>query len=175
MQALERIQAPQIERPDEPIGAPRQDSAAQGFGPLPRWWAPRTRYVGTLDARWQQERCPCLPDDFDLRFYQCAHPDMITPEYLRGDERITLSGVLPEGPVTMWLPGRRILVGFERESGETDGGRLELDTVAIDLNRRPVSLVWRGAFQTRDPVAVLAVRMVELGRGVPEEDVTHVQ
>lgn len=157
VQGIDQLDAPQIEDPDDPIRKPTQRAPAQGLGPIARWWAPRIDRTGTFDARWQAERSPGYPDDFDPRFFQSAHPDLVCPRYLEGDEGITLEGLLPEGTFSMRLPGRGLVAGCLRESGETTKGRMQLDTVAIDLDRRIVSLVWRGAFHRRDPAVVVEV------------------
>lgn len=162
IEATERMPAPQIEHPNDPIKSPFQRSAAQGTGPIARWWSPRTRYTGTLDARWLAEKYPALPDDFDPRFHQSAHPDLICPAYLRGDEGLVLDGLTPEGRVSMRLPGVVPLCGLRRESGTPDGGRLELDTVVVDLDHRRVSLLWRGTFHRRDPVRQIAVELFRM-------------
>lgn len=167
--ALEHLAAPQIEAPDDPIRRPTQRSAAQGLGPVARWCAPRIEHAGTYDQRWRDERSPGYPDDFDPRFFQSAHPDLVSPSYLRGDETVTLEGLLPEGPLTMHLPGRVIVAISARESGEIDGGRMQLDTVTIDLDQRRVSLVWRGAFNKNDPAVAIEVADVAAREGEEPE------
>jgi hypothetical protein len=158
--ALERLDAPQIESPDDPIRRPTQRSAAQGLGPVARWCSPRIDHAGTYDQRWRDERSPGYPDDFDPRFFQSAHPDLVSPSYVQGDESVTLEGLLPEGTVRMRLPGRVIVAVCERESGEINGGRMQLDTVTIDLDERRVSLLWRGAFNRQDPAVAIEVEDV---------------
>lgn len=149
---IEALPAPQIEDPDEPITHPGQAIETQGFGPLARWWAPRVEYAGTWDDAWRENVRPRFPDDFDSEFYQSAHPDLVAPEWLEGDEALDLHGLLPEGPVRTELPGHVLMVQGLRKSGAIVGGRLQLDTVSIDLDRRAVSLVFRGAFSKADPV-----------------------
>lgn len=166
--AAERLVAPQIEHPGEPIRSPFARTAAQGLGPIARWWSPRTRYAGTYDARWFAKKYPALPDDFDPRFYQSAHPDLVCPRYLRGNEGIVLDGLVSQGRVSMRLPAVLILAGFIRQSGEAGGGRLELDTVIVDLDDRRVSLVWRGAFHKRDPIAEISIGLFGMDESAAE-------
>ncbi|MBL9197826.1 DUF2169 domain-containing protein [Xanthomonas fragariae] len=155
---LKRLQAPQIEALDQPVRHPDQPLAAQGFGPLPRWCQPRLQYAGTYDERWQSERYPLLPEDFDARFHQSAPPDLICPGFLTGSEAIAMMGLLPEGPVGMRLPGETMLAAVTGASGKKQAGSLVLDTVVIDVDARQVSLVWRGTFERAD-----AIRHVSLG------------
>lgn len=166
--ALEHLAAPQIEGPDDPIRRPTQRSAAEGFGPVARWCAPRIDRAGTYDQTWRDERSPGYPDDFDPRFFQSAHPDLVSPTYLQGDEVVRLENLLPEGTVTMHLPGRVLVAIAERESGEINGGRMQLDTVTIDLDQRRVSLVWRGAFNRHDPAVAIELDDVAAYEEEPE-------
>ncbi|UKE46266.1 DUF2169 family type VI secretion system accessory protein [Xanthomonas cerealis] len=149
---LKRLKAPQIEAMDQPVRHPDQPLAAQGFGPLPRWCQPRLQHAGTYDERWQAERYPLLPEDFDPRFYQSAPPDLICPGFLAGDEAIVTMGLLPEGAVAMRLPGEVVLAAATGASGKKQAGPMVLDTVAVDLDVRQVHLVWRGTFERDDPI-----------------------
>jgi hypothetical protein len=105
---LRVLRAPQIESVTDPVRHPHHNVATQGFGPLPRWWAPRLAYQGTCDDQWLRTRYPLLPGDFDSRFFQTAPPDLIAAPHLTGDESVTLAGLLAE-PCEMRLPGWRIL------------------------------------------------------------------
>lgn len=170
VEALEELPAPQIEDPEDPIRDPEQDSEAQGFGPMARWCAPRIDFAGTWDEAWKENRSPGFPEDFDAEFYQSAHPDLVAPDWLEGDESIVLEGVFPGGAARMRLPGRIVAVGGERQSGAIVRGRLPLDTVAIDLDRHKVSLVWRGTFAKADRVQLLEIADLtdHVGGGSPD-------
>lgn len=146
------LSAPQIEHPDHPITRPTQYAPAHGFGPVARWASTRTRYQGTMDAKWREERFPAVPDDFDPRFYQCASSGLIADPPLRGDELIHLDGVLAEGPRSMRLPGLDLVGLIKRAGAEPEAFELTLDTVEIDLERRKVGLVWRECFARKAQV-----------------------
>lgn len=150
--AQQTLQAPQIESVTAPIKHPQQHVAAQGFGPLARWWMPRAAYQGSYDDHWRHTRYPLLPADFDARFYQSAPSDLVATPHLRGDESVTLLGLLPER-VEMRLPGWTILAAVRHASGEHTVSLPVLDTVRFDLDRRQASLVWRVHFR-RDDAAV---------------------
>ncbi len=150
--AQKTLQAPQIEAATVPIKHPHQHVAAQGLGPLARWWMPRVAYQGSYDDEWRQSRYPLLPADFDSRYYQSAHPDLIAIPHLRGDETVSLVGMLPER-AEMRLPGWQILAAVRYASGEHSITLPVLDTVRFDLDRRQASLVWRAHFR-RDDAAV---------------------
>lgn len=151
------ICAPQIENPLEPVRRPNRSAAAEGLGPIARWWSPRLAYQGTYDNEWRNDRYPQVPRDFDSRFYQSAHPDLVAIPHLRGDESVTLSGLLPQKR-DMLLPGWRLIAVVTRASGESTVSLPLLDTVRFDLDLCQASLVWRTHFvEADDPVTEIAV------------------
>jgi hypothetical protein len=153
------LDAPRIDDPREPVVHPQQDAATQGFGPVARWCSTRLQHAGTYDDNWRASVYPQLPNDFDPRFYQSAPPDLVCPEYLKGDEPIEIVGILAEGPVRGKLPGTHVLAAITTDADQRRGGRLVLDTVAIDVDALCVTLLWRATFERADPV-----RRVALGR-----------
>jgi len=64
---------------------------------------PRFNSAGTYDQRWEEQRAPYLPDDFDERFYQSAPEDQQIP-YLQGRERVVLVNLSPQELVMFTLP-----------------------------------------------------------------------
>lgn len=115
-----------------------------GLGPVARFWASRKQFIGTYDEAWQREQLKAgviadYPADFDLRFFQCAHPKLQTAAPLKGNEALHLEGLLPAtAPVSTRLPGLAVLATLG-----TQQARLPLDTVHLDLDSSEVKLVWR--------------------------------
>lgn len=68
-----------------------------------------------------------------------------------------LAGLLPDGRTEMRLPGLIVLASVTHASGRKFAGKLLLDTVALDLDTRQATLVWRGTFDRHDPVREVAV------------------
>jgi hypothetical protein len=142
------LRAPQVDSTSAPIVSPLDRPEPQGFGPVPPHWLWRERYCGTRDERWRRERCPQAPADFDYRFFQTAHPDLILP-HLVGDERVRLEGLVPGGaPLAFELPAIALVVHHEWRDGRRVTARLRLDGLHLDL-RAPdglwtVDLTWRG-------------------------------
>lgn len=66
-----------------------------GFGFIAPHWLPRCSYAGSYDEQWQKHRAPFLPADFDDRYWQQAHPDLIYPGFLQGGEPVQLIGLHP--------------------------------------------------------------------------------
>jgi hypothetical protein len=145
---LEDCPAPQIEDPAKPVLSADEAMRPEGFGPLPPWWNQRYQYAGTYDDDWLRDRHPLLPADFDYRFYQCAHPDLIATPWLEGDEDYELENLAPRHPLVRGrLPGVRLQVTIDQGRGP-EVAPLVLDGVHFDL--RPgigrVFLTWRTAF-----------------------------
>lgn len=157
IRALRHMPAPQIEDPKRPIKYPDEPRPAQGVAPIARWWQPRLSHLGTRDENWLRQRYPQPPQDFNPAYYQSAHPDLILPGRLKGDEAITLEGLLPEGARTLHLPALRVIGLTEQASNKKSAGQLALDTVRLDLDSRQAVLVWRATFERADPVRQIAL------------------
>lgn len=154
--AQRTLAAPQIESAMAPVKHPYHQLATQGLGAIARWWTPRLQYQGSYDDHWRSTRYPLLPDDFSSRFFQSAPPDMVVTPHLKGDETVTLTGLLPEKR-DMRLPGWRIIAVVTRESGETTVCLPLLDTVRFHLDQCQATLVWRAHFEGDDPVVEIAL------------------
>ncbi len=144
--------APRWQTREAPFKAMNDEIALAGFGPISRSWTSRLKYAGTYDEGWatrtRAEVASGLPadyaKDFDPRFFQCAHPELIAPGYLDGDEQIELTGVMPEeGPFTISLPGTRLVAKLVDGGGASHHERLVLDTVHIDVDAGKVYLCHR--------------------------------
>jgi hypothetical protein len=145
-------EAPRWELRDQPVTTVNCDAPLAGLGPLARHWLARRVYAGTYDDAWERDwreglerRLP--PDyarDFDARFFQSAHPSLVSAQHLRGDERLELTGLL-EGAehFATALPGTSIFASVSSGAPPWRELRLPLDTVHVDLDARRVSLVWR--------------------------------
>jgi hypothetical protein len=154
------VRAPQWEDHANPVGEMNRDVAVAGFGPIARPWAARAKYAGTYDEAWERgmredtdRGLPAdYPGDFDPRFFQCAHPGLVAPSRMQGDEEISLVGVVArEGPFTMQLPGKRLMARLVDGAGDWQNERLVLDTVHVDLDEEEVYLTWRITLdQSRD-------------------------
>lgn len=113
-----------------------------GFGPVGRHWQPRIGFGGTYDARWEEERFPFLPLDFDPRFYNCAPEDQQLDRYLPGEE-VRLTYLTRRGHERFLLPDWRVPVTLvDRLGGET-AHVLRPDTLLIEPAQRRFSLVGR--------------------------------
>jgi hypothetical protein len=146
------VPAPQIEAIDKPISNWTENYEPENIAPIPPFWPQRQRLAGTYDDDWLNNRHPLLPKNFDFRFWQCAHPDLIAKRWLRGDEEFELRNLLYRHPrVRGTLPG--INLQMQLPQGDATGvAPLVLDGVHFDM--RPgvgrVFLTWRAGFPWPD-------------------------
>lgn len=139
--------AAQIESRAEPIRDWRgPHTAPQGFGPMAPWWRSRQRFAGTYDDEWQRKVHPRLPTDFDYRFYNCAHPDLASPDFLTGGEIVELRNLTPSGDLAFQVPTETPFARFSFTDGREVMAAMNLDGLHMDFRTQPhrVTLTWRG-------------------------------
>ncbi|EHL1440696.1 DUF2169 family type VI secretion system accessory protein [Escherichia sp. HH26CH] len=139
--------APQITRyhlPDDNDFFIETLCTPQGTGPMSRWWQNRLQFAGTYDNTWREERFPFFPDDFNEHFYNSAHPELVLPGYLTGNECIVLEGVLPDSNrVVTGLPGFKPVFVLKDHSNYPHTFFPFADTLVINLDERLIYLTWR--------------------------------
>lgn len=157
---LEGMRLPNLESPGAMMRAPGDRPPVAGLGFVARHWLPRRNYGGTMDERWQNERAPLLPADFDERFHQGAPADQVTQQPMRGGERISISSVMPGGgALETTLPSRRVDVSCKLKNQALDCPPV-LDTVVVDADERLLFLVWRAVIRCgRDLLYVDDIRI----------------
>lgn len=153
--------APNVEDPRMLITSWKDRPAPAGFGPIAGHWSPRVDFAGTYDRRWQDERAPLSPEDFDDRWYQCAPMDQRVLPYLRGGEKIEIRNVTPLGQLSFHLP--RVALRFTTQIGDR---RVEhsatMHTVQIDADVPRVIVVWHTALRCHHDVQRLRSTMIRL-------------
>jgi hypothetical protein len=157
------MRLPNIEYPEQLVGDWKDRPVPAGFGPVCAHWQPRAQFAGTYDHKWQQDRLPLLPADFDDRYYQCAPFDQQTAQYLKGGEPAVLLNLTPDGELRFQLP--RVFLGFETFflTGERKvHDKASLHTVIIEPDVPRVSLVWHTALPCHPKVYKLdRTRIIE--------------
>ena len=148
--ALTHKPTPSIEDPAFPIRSAKTAPPPAGIGPIGRSWLPRRKYAGTYDQTWQEYRAPLLPDDFDVRFNQCASPGLVADSPLAGGEPVRLLNLTPGGGALSFdLPKVVMEMEFRVKGREPVVFTPHLDTVLIDLYGigpdKPIAIemVWR--------------------------------
>ncbi len=165
---MDRWPAPQIEAPGALITAEIFDRMLQGearagelselsprgVGVIAKPWQQRLKLAGTLDERWLSERWPSMPLDFDMAYWNGAHPDMQC-EYLYGGEIVELwnllqakaEGAAPPGDTPasccFRLPRRPSTSASRPRAAKLSRGAAPIDTIIIDLEKMCLSVVWR--------------------------------
>ncbi len=162
------IPAPQIEAAldggGHEIAEPGKFYPPQGLGPIPPGWQPRRALAGTFDETWREERWPELPLDHKPAHFNSAHPELIYPEYMAGNETVGLLGLLHESEVDFRLPGYRLGMLLRAQSGAMNMVPMVLDTVHLNVEAEQVAewrahLVWRAQYGVNPPPRVLEARM----------------
>ena len=138
-----------------------------GFSPLSRWWPSRYRHAGTMDAAWEKNGFPHLPDNFDTRFYNGA-PQPLQIPHPQGGEEIALLGLWPtdaahpasnaHGAVHTSLPQAFPEAQIHTISTVLPSVPMTLDTIVIDTEERRVYLSWRVVVAQSEHPQLCAVR-----------------
>lgn len=144
--ALEGQPLPNIEDPKELLQKPGQQPRPAGVGFVAAHWQPRLGYAGTYDAAWQKKRAPYLPKDFNPRYFQAAHEDLVAPSYVRGGEPVELLNVSPLGAQRFLLPVVELDVEA-RLAGATHALAMNMETVVFEPDEGRFTMLWRGFLQ----------------------------
>ncbi|MHC4777295.1 MAG: DUF2169 family type VI secretion system accessory protein [Planctomycetota bacterium] len=162
---------PNVEDPEKLITSKAAPPFPAGFGPFPRTWPQRTRFMGTYDKKWLKENWPYFPPDFDWSHFNTAPPDQQFKSFFRGDESLSVTHMHADHPVyECSLPGvrPRWIVRQEGPKGEVFAElKLHLDTIWVDMKAEQATLVWRAVH----PVAHRKLADVT-GHYVAVEDLT---
>ena len=168
--AIQGLRLPNLEDPDDlliperiVIGEPErwhEQPLPQGFGWFQKTWYPRCAYVGAyppfvdVDTITSEELLGLLPRNhvalakqfklpsFDARFNNGASMGMLFSA-LHGDEKISLSGLTPDGNLEFSLPGETPSITLDLGAGERQLSA-KLDSVSIRPDDGEFDLIWRG-------------------------------
>lgn len=136
---------PNLEDPHHLIQAVSDQPAPTGFGFLAPSWSPRRERAGTYDARWQHERSPLLPSDFDPRFFQSAPDDLLVAGHLKGGEPVTITNATPAGRLAFVVPRRALEIKVWIR-GAPVVHQPVLDTLTIEPDAQRVLCTWKTTF-----------------------------
>ncbi len=135
--------AAQLEALDDPIRGPTRAHRVTALGAIGRHWPVRLRHAGRMDARWQREVFPFLPEDFDERFHQVAPEDQQI-DYPRGGERVRLVNLIADQPELEFnLPALDMPVRVLRGDYRSEQLQAHADTLFFETEQRRFSVVWR--------------------------------
>lgn len=133
---------PNIEDPFDEITGWQSRPAPVGTGFILKHWEPRRSYAGTFDQHYIDTRLPLYPLDFNPRFFQGAHPNLIFLPHLRGGEAVRFTNLTPAGDLAFELP--RVHLGFRTNLGGKwiDHSAL-LATVLLEPDELRVVMTWQ--------------------------------
>ena len=155
---------PNLEDPGHLIQSPGDTPPPTCFAYVAPSWQPRRSFAGTYDEAWQKTRAPYLPTDFNPRFFNMAHPDLVYTGYVQGGEPVQITGVSPAGPLVFNLP----LVGLAasvRVRNRIERPGFNLETVLIEPDNKSLSLTWRAAMPCDKEALKIREVTVNLTRG----------
>jgi hypothetical protein len=153
----EGLPLPNFEAPDAPtvLGTP---SAPVGLGAVSPHWSPRSKYAGTYDQAWQEQRAPLPPADFNSRFHNVAPEDQQLARYPAG-ETISLTNMTSKRQLSFVVPEFAFPVSFA-DNGYLVEREARPDTIVIDLDRGLVILRAALEYVLRDTVLDVAAAFV---------------
>jgi hypothetical protein len=152
---LENKILPNLEDPHNLIRSWKDRPKPVGFGYIGKGWSPRFSLLGTYDEKWKKERYPERPDDFKFDFFNAAPLDQQVKGYLRGDERVELIHLSPEGRIQFRLPGVTPTVSIAKLGfgSIVENVAMKLDTLCLMPTDKCFYLVWRGNVPITDITA----------------------
>lgn len=155
------IRLPNIENPQHRLRRYHQKIPPAGFGFTTPHWQPRARFAGTYDEKWQKQRMPALPADFDFRYFNGASPGLIADGFLQGNEAVLVENASPERRLFFRLPGVPApSCQVELRGGRNHAIQSALDTVIVNTDDRLLILIWRSRLRIRrGPEDVYAIKI----------------
>lgn len=153
---------PNIERIDMLIDAPSDKPLPAGCGPIAPGWQPRAKLAGTYDAKWQTDRAPFLPLDYNPAFANTAPEGLLYPGFLEGGEPIELVGVHRSGPLSAVVPSVKMSCSIGL-GGQTVSVPFQLETLLLEPNTLKVSLVWKAVYacvRCQEKVNTVSIKLV---------------
>ncbi len=138
------MRLPNIENPDQMIGAWQDRPAPAGFNAIDCAWSPRRELAGTYDDEWRRARFPSWAEDFDPRYHNCAPRDQQSDRFLAGGERVDVTNMSERGTLSFQIPTVRLAfrTRFGHERIDHDG---QLCTVIVEPNVPRLILAWQAS------------------------------
>ncbi len=145
---------PNLVEPDQVVTTHTSRPQPAGFGAIPPAWLQRTHGQGTYGNRWEKERWPGFPADYDWSMQNAAPYDQQLLSRLKGDEKLFFENMHPEHAIyETRLPGIRTRWFLKEELPKGPRFReikLEPDTLWVDMDAEKLVLLWRGVADIRN-------------------------
>lgn len=150
---------PNFEDPDQRITSWKTKPRPAHFGFANPAAVHRAAWAGTYDDTWRKKQFPLYPMDMDLRFFNCAQPELIADGFLQGGETVILRHLSPDGLIRFKLPSYTIQLEFCLGQ-ETFHKKAELYTLMIEPDLNRFYMVWGASVSLGNHVSDL--RYVEV-------------
>ncbi len=143
------LSAPQIMNPDRPVEDISKPVRAEGFGFYGRSWKDRLQYSGTADKKWQEERHPLLPLDFDMHYWNGAHPDLQfrhpKPNHIYDIQILGMVRAqdVPKQNFLLHIPVETLFAFVKTQQNIGLSLDLSLDTVVVSVEERKIYCSYR--------------------------------
>ncbi len=154
---------PNLEDPNDLIRDLKQQPLPACFGVIAPHWRPRSAYAGTYDDAWKTGRMPYLPEDFDRRFFNMAHPELVYPGFLQGGEPVAITNMHIGGPLHFQVPRVKLSANV-LIAGNSVQLPFNLETVIIEPNKLKLGMVWRAAIQCNKQALKISDIKVNMAR-----------
>ncbi len=138
------VPLPNLEDPRQLIRHYSDQPAPACFGFIAPNWQPRASCAGTYDEQWKRNRAPYLPTDFDKRFLNMAHPELVYPGFLEGGEPVQITGMHPRGTILFNVPQVPLSTRIHIDGKEVRP-EFTLETLILEPNQMKFNMVWRAA------------------------------
>ena len=132
---------PNTEETGRPIKTTSGQYRPMSFGPMSRNFPSRSKFAGTYDDNWKDERFPFLPQDFDEQYFLSAPADQQIP-FLRGGEEVRATNLTPEGKLMFTIPQVNVPIVCKFRDRE-ERPTANLDTMIVEPDQRRIILAWR--------------------------------
>jgi hypothetical protein len=143
-EAMQGLPVPNLEDPAALMASWNDAPPPACFAPIAPSWQPRRAFAGTYDLRWQRQRAPYLPSDFDPRFFQTTSGAMCFDRYLVGAEQVQISGASEDRPIDFTVPTVRPIIEITL-AGQFKQPEANLETLQFEPDQNRVSLTWRAS------------------------------
>jgi hypothetical protein len=158
-----QVPMPNLEDPKHLMRSPTDRPMPAGFGFISPHWHTRRQYAGTYDETWQSSRMPLLPEDFDRKFFNAAHPDLIVDGFLKGNEPVKVINASPMGTIEFNQPVYKPVVEVLMKLTNKVTLTVQLDTVIINTNDHTFQQLWRAELPIAGRIDELEQIVVETG------------
>ena len=162
---------PNFEDPKQRITSWKTKPCPAHFGFSNPASAPRAAFAGTYDDAWRKNQFPLYPVDMDMRFFNCAQPELIADGYLQGGETVVLKHLSPDGLIRFTLPATRIRLEF-CIGKESLYKKADLYTLMIEPDLKRFFMAWGTSISCGDNFANLKYVAVEM---LNNEETHHVK